>query len=114
GVTIILTTHYIAEAEEMADRIGVIQKGELMLVEDKTELMRKLGSKQLRLQLQERVEALPAALAGYGLELSDDGTAMTYTYDAQAGRSGIGTLLTDLADAGIRFKDLQTRESSLE
>jgi ABC-2 type transport system ATP-binding protein len=114
GVTVILTTHYIAEAEEMADRIGVIHKGELMLVEEKAELMRKLGSKQLRLQLQERIEALPAVLTGHALELSEDGTAMTYTYDAQAGRTGISTLLADLSAAGIRFKDLQTRESSLE
>ena len=114
GVTIILTTHYIAEAEELADRIGIIRRGELVLVEDKSELMRKLGSKQLRLQLQEKVETLPPSLAGHNLELSGDGSEMTYTYDAQAGRTGISTLLSDLTSAGIRFRDLQTRESSLE
>ncbi|GLQ53062.1 ABC transporter ATP-binding protein [Devosia nitrariae] len=114
GVTIILTTHYIAEAEEMADRIGIIHNGELKLVEEKDELMRKLGSKQLMLQLQEPIEALPTDLNGHKLELSGDGTALTYTYDAQAGRTGISALLSDLSRVGIRFKDLQTRESSLE
>jgi ABC-2 type transport system ATP-binding protein len=114
GVTIILTTHYIEEAEEMADRIGVINKGELVLVEDKVELIRKLGSKQLTLQLQDRIDSLPAALAGHGLELSADGNEITYSYDTQAERTGITTLLRDLNDAGIRFRDLQTTQTSLE
>jgi ABC-2 type transport system ATP-binding protein len=114
GVTIILTTHYIAEAEEMADRIGVIHKGELILVEEKAELMRKLGSKQLILELPDRLDAIPADLASYQLSLSGDGTAMTYTYDAQGERTGISALLADLAKSGIQFKDLQTTQSSLE
>jgi ABC-2 type transport system ATP-binding protein len=114
GVTIILTTHYIAEAEEMADRIGVIHKGELILVEEKAELMRKLGSKQLTLQLQEPLEAVPAELANHQLALTDNGSAMIYTYDAQGERTGISALLADLSKVGVRFKDLQTKESSLE
>ena len=114
GVTIVLTTHYIIEAEEMADRVGVINKGEIVLVEDKDDLMRKLGSKQLRLQLADPLEAVPAALSGYGLELSSDGGEMVYTYDSQAGRMDIADLLADLGAAGVRFRDLQTRESSLE
>jgi ABC-2 type transport system ATP-binding protein len=114
GVTIILTTHYIAEAEEMADRIGVIHKGQLILVEDKAELMRKLGSKQLTLQLQEPLAAVPPELAGHQLALSEDGSAMVYTYDAQGERTGISALLADLGRVGVRFKDLQTKESSLE
>jgi ABC-2 type transport system ATP-binding protein len=114
GVTIILTTHYIAEAEEMADRIGVIHKGELVLVEEKADLMRKLGSKQLTLQLQEPLEAVPSELAGHQLALSEDGSAMVYTYDAQGDRTGISNLLADLGKVGVRFKDLQTKESSLE
>ncbi len=114
GVTIILTTHYIDEAEEMADRIGVINKGELILVEEKAELMRKLGRKQLTLQLPDPITAIPAALSAYNLELNDDGCRLTYTYDTQAERTGITTLLHDLRDAGIRFNDLQTKESSLE
>jgi ABC-2 type transport system ATP-binding protein len=114
GVTIILTTHYIAEAEEMADRIGVIHKGKLLLVEDKAELMRKLGRKQLRLDLQEPLEALPGELAAHGLELDPGGSAITYSYDAQGERTGISALLADLGKVGIRFKDLQTKESSLE
>jgi len=114
GTTIILTTHYIAEAEEMADRIGVIHKGELVLVEEKSELMRKLGSKQLTLQLQEPLEAVPSELAGHQLSLTPDGSAMVYTYDAQGERTGISTLLADLGKVGVRFKDLQTKESSLE
>ncbi|MHB1103951.1 MAG: ABC transporter ATP-binding protein [Devosia sp.] len=114
GVTIILTTHYIAEAEEMADRIGVIHKGQLILVEEKSELMRKLGSKQLTLQLQEPLAAVPPELAGHQLALSDDGSAMVYTYDARAERTGISNLLADLGKVGVRFKDLQTKESSLE
>ena len=114
GVTIILTTHYIDEAEEMADRIGVINKGELILVEGKAELMEKLGRKQLILQLQAPLQAIPAALAGYPLALSDDGQQLTYTFDAQGENTGIDTLLRRLGEAGIDFKDLQTRQSSLE
>jgi|SRR5262249_38493304 len=114
GVTIILTTHYIDEAEEMADRIGVINHGELILVEDKKELMRKLGKKQLTLQLQERLEVLPDALSPYRLELTNEGADLTYTYDTQAERTGITSLLKDLGEAGIRFKDLHTTQSSLE
>jgi ABC-2 type transport system ATP-binding protein len=114
GVTIILTTHYIDEAQEMADRIGVINKGELILVEDKAELMRKLGRKQLTLQLEHALAAVPAALAGYGLELAKDGTELTYTYSTQDGRIGIVELLKDLGGAGIPFKDLRTTQRSLE
>jgi len=114
GVTIILTTHYIEEAEEMADRIGVISRGELILVEDKSVLMRKLGKKQLTLQLQEPLAALPAALAGGALELSADGTELTYTFDTQAEHTGIAELMKRLTEHGIDFKDLRTRESSLE
>lgn len=114
GVTIILTTHYIEEAEEMADRIGVISKGEIILVEEKTELMRKLGKKQLSLQLQQPIEALPAALAAFDLSLSPTGDEIVYTYDTQADRTGITTLLQGLSEAGIRFRDLSTSQSSLE
>ncbi|MET7246095.1 ABC transporter ATP-binding protein [Methylobacterium sp. EM32] len=114
GVTVILTTHYIEEAEEMADRVGVIAKGEIVLVEEKAELMRKLGRKELTLQLHEPLGVLPPALAAHPLTLSEDGAALTYTYDTKAERTGITTLLTDLASAGIRFRDLQTRQSSLE
>jgi ABC-2 type transport system ATP-binding protein len=114
GVTIILTTHYIDEAEEMADRIGVISKGELILVENKVDLMRKLGRKQLTLQLQQPMLRVPDALAGYDLALSDDGNELTYSYDAQGERIGIVDLLKDLGSAGIGFKDLHTTQSSLE
>jgi ABC-2 type transport system ATP-binding protein len=114
GVTIILTTHYIEEAEEMADRIGVISKGELVVVEDKHVLMRKLGKKQLTLQLQTPLERIPDALAGERLELADDGHALVYTFDAQAERTGIATLLRRLGEQGIDFKDLHSSESSLE
>jgi ABC-2 type transport system ATP-binding protein len=114
GVTIVLTTHYIVEAEEMADRVGVINKGKIILVEDKVELMRKLGSKELTLQLTDPLDEVPAALAGYGLRLSPDGGELVYTYDSQAGRMEIADLLADLGAAGVRFGDLQTRESSLE
>jgi ABC-2 type transport system ATP-binding protein len=114
GVTVILTTHYIEEAEEMADRIGVISKGELILVEDKAVLMRKLGRKQLTLHLQEPLQQLPPELASYPLELAKDGLELTYTYDVQSGRIGIVDLLRSLADAGVAFKDLHTTESSLE
>jgi ABC-2 type transport system ATP-binding protein len=113
-VTIVLTTHYINEAEEMADRVGVINNGEIVLVEDKDELMRKLGSKQLTLQLHERREEVPAGLAGYGLELASDGRELVYTYDSQAGRMDIANLLADLDEAGITFEDLHTNQSSLE
>jgi ABC-2 type transport system ATP-binding protein len=114
GVTIILTTHYIDEAEEMADRVGVINKGEIILVEDKAKLMQKLGSKQLKLHLQSRIEAIPAALAAYNLELSNGGCELTYSYDTKGERTGITSLLGDLRTAGIRFSDLDTTQSSLE
>ena len=114
GVTIILTTHYIEEAEQMADRIGVINKGEIILVEDKAGLMQKLGKKQLKLHLQGRIETIPPQLACYNLELSDEGTELTYTYDTKGERTGITALLDALNVAGIRFKDLHTTQSSLE
>jgi ABC-2 type transport system ATP-binding protein len=114
GVTIILTTHYIAEAEEMADRIGVLLNGELILVEEKAELMRKLGKKQLMLDLEDRLSELPAALRNRNLSLERDGAQLVYTYDTQSERAGIERLLTDLGQLGIGFKDLQTKESSLE
>ena len=115
GVTIILTTHYIDEAEEMADRIGVISKGEIILVEDKAELMRKLGKKQLTLQLESALASVPPNLSTYRLDLSKDGSELTYTYDdTESERAGIVALLRDLEDAQIRFKDLQTTQSSLE
>jgi ABC-2 type transport system ATP-binding protein len=114
GVTIILTTHYIEEAEEMADRIGVISKGEILLVEDKAVLMQKLGKKQLTLLLQQPLDAVPTELAMYRLELSGDGSQLVYTFDAQDERGGIPDLLRRLDEHGIHFKDLQTSESSLE
>jgi ABC-2 type transport system ATP-binding protein len=114
GVTIILTTHYIEEAEEMADRIGVINRGEIVLVEEKAELMRKLGQKKLTLQLEQPVQAVPAALAPYGLTLSPDGHELTYTYDAHDEPGRIIALLRQVDEAGVRFKDLQTTQSSLE
>jgi ABC-2 type transport system ATP-binding protein len=114
GVTIILTTHYIEEAEEMADRIGVINKGELILVEDKAALMRKLGKKQLTLHLHNRLEAVPAELSQHRLALAADGRELVYTYDTRGERTGITALLGDLNRAGIRFRDLQTTQSSLE
>ena len=114
GATIILTTHYIEEAEEMADRVGVISKGEIILVEDKAALMAKLGKKQLTIDLQSRVEALPASLSPFALEMADGGNALVYTYDTQAERTGITALLQALAEAGLRLKDLHTRQSSLE
>jgi len=114
GVTILLTTHYIEEAEEMADRVGVINAGELILVEDKMTLMEKLGKKQLVLQLAKPIDALPASLANDQLELGEDGHELVYTYDARKDRTGITTLLGNLRDAGIAFRDLQTTQSSLE
>ena len=114
GVTIILTTHYIEEAEEMADRIGVINKGEIVLVENKVELMRNLGKKQLTLLLQTPLESIPQALSDYQLEIADGGSELVFTYDSRGERTGITALLADLGKAGIRFKDLQTSQSSLE
>ncbi|WP_332714794.1 ABC transporter ATP-binding protein [Pelagibacterium mangrovi] len=114
GVTIILTTHYIEEAEEMADRIGVISNGEIILVEEKAALMAKLGKKDLTIQLQEPVEVLPAALAETGLALSADGEELIYSYDSQADRTGIANLISAINAEGIRIKDLSTRQSSLE
>jgi ABC-2 type transport system ATP-binding protein len=114
GVTIILTTHYIQEAEEMADRIGVINKGEIILVEDKAGLMQKLGKKRLTLHLQDRLDAIPQALAPYRLDLSDGGHQLTYDYDTRGERTGITSLLSDLRGAGIRFSDIDTSQSSLE
>ena len=114
GVTIILTTHYIEEAEEMADRIGVISKGRIVLVEDKQVLMHKLGKKQLCLQLQQPLSNLPAELARYPLELTDEGHALVFTFDTQSEHTGIAELLKDLAQHGIDFKDLQSSQSSLE
>jgi len=114
GVTVILTTHYIEEAEEMADRIGVINRGEIMLVEEKNLLMRKLGQKQLILQLTEPVSTVPAALSGYELSLSEDGSSLTYTYNREADQTRIDRLLHDLTEQGIQFSDLHTTESSLE
>jgi len=114
GVTIILTTHYIEEAEEMADRIGVINKGEIILVEDKASLIQKLGKKRLTLHLPRPIEAIPPALAAYRLCLSDGGRQLTYDYDTKGERTGITSLLSDLRTAGIRFLDLDTTQSSLE
>jgi ABC-2 type transport system ATP-binding protein len=114
GVTIILTTHYIEEAEEMADRIGVISRGELILVEEKTELMRKLGKKQLTLHLQAPLSAVPQGLAGYDLSLANEGADLVYTFDAQAEDTGIAALLRRLSEQGVDFKDLRTEQSSLE
>jgi len=114
GVTIILTTHYIEEAEDMADRIGVISKGELVLVEEKAALMRKLGKKQLTLHLQEPLAEIPAGLEAYQLALAGDGTQLVFTFDAQAEHTGIAELLRELSKRGVDFKDLQTEQSSLE
>jgi ABC-2 type transport system ATP-binding protein len=114
GVTIILTTHYIEEAEEMADRVGVINHGEIILVENKAELMRKLGKKQLTLELRDRIDAIPAALAAHQLTLGADGNELIYSYDTKGEHTGITALLDDIHRAGLRFRDLQTTQSSLE
>lgn len=114
GVTIILTTHYIEEAEAIADRIGIIAKGEILLVEEKAELMRRLGAKQMVIELQQPAPEIPAALAGYELQRAEDGRSLTYTYDTQGPRTGITKLLGDLSDAGLQLRDVQTRQSSLE
>ena len=114
GVTIILTTHYIEEAEEMADRIGVIRQGEIILVEDKSRLMSKLGKKELRLQLQNRLDKVPGELILEPVELSDDGYELIYTFDSQQEQAGVARLLRTLGDIGIDYRDLRTRESSLE
>ncbi len=114
GVTIILTTHYIEEAEQMADRIGVINHGEMILVEETAALMRQLGKKELTLHLHEPLDRVPDSLAAHGLELTADGTEVKYSYDTQRDRTGIAALISDLNEAGIRFNDLRTRQSSLE
>ena len=114
GVTIILTTHYIEEAEQLADRIGIINKGEIILVEDRAELMRKLGKKQLILHLYAKLDAIPPALAAYRLSLAADGSELVYTYDTRSDHAGITALLADVASAGIEFRDLQTTQKSLE
>ena len=114
GVTIILTTHYIEEAEDMADRIGVINKGEIILVEDKAELMRKLGKKQLTLHLHQKLATIPPELSAFKLSIGDDGATLIYDYDTKAERTGVTTLLGGLSRAGLRIRDLQTTQSSLE
>lgn len=114
GVTIILTTHYIEEAEAIADRVGVINKGEILLVQDKAELMSQMGQKQLKIELAEATQTIPKALAGYDLVRSDDGLSLTYSYDTKGERTGITTLLGDLQKAGLQMKDIQTQQSSLE
>jgi ABC-2 type transport system ATP-binding protein len=114
GVTIILTTHYIEEAEAIADRIGIIAKGEILLVQDKAELMAQMGKKLLRIDLAQPVDRVPDALASYDLHLAPDGSSLTYTYDTKGPRTGITTLLQDMQQAGLQMKDLQTSQSSLE
>jgi ABC-2 type transport system ATP-binding protein len=114
GVTVILTTHYIEEAEDMADRVGVINNGEIILVEDKAELMHKLGKKRLTLQVANRLDAVPVALSGFNLSLGGDGHELTYEYDTNAERTGVATLLGELSKAGVRIRDLHTTQSSLE
>jgi len=114
GVTIFLTTHYIEEAQEMADRIGVIRGGELILVEEKSRLMEKLGRKELIIELQDKIPSVPAALSGFDLVLSDDGKALTYAYATGGERTGITALLAALDGAGIRLHDIRTHQSTLE
>ena len=114
GTTIILTTHYIEEAEAMADRIAVIQRGRILLVEDKAALMRRLGRKQMTIDLQEPLQQVPDALQGYGLEIAGDGWSLVYSYDTRADRTGITRLLGDIAAAGLKLRDLHTRQSTLE
>ena len=114
GTTIILTTHYIEEAEAIADRIGVINKGEILLMEDKADLMQRMGQKQLEVQLTQPLDAVPAGLSDYALTLGEDGQSLIYTYDTQGQRTGITRLLNDLAGAGLVLRDVKTRESSLE
>ena len=114
GVTIILTTHYIEEAEAIADRVGIIANGEILLIQNKAELMAQMGQKQLRIDLAEAVSDIPAALASYELQRAPDGRSLTYTYDTKGPRTGITTLLNDLQNAGLQMKDLQTQQSSLE
>jgi ABC-2 type transport system ATP-binding protein len=114
GVTIILTTHYIEEAEDMADRVGVINKGEMILVEEKTELMRKLGRKRLVLHVADRLAAVPPALSAFNLTVGGDGHELIYDYDTRAERTGVATLLGALSEAGVRIRDLHTDQSSLE
>jgi len=114
GVTIILTTHYIEEAEAIADRVGIISKGEILLIQDKAEMMAQMGKKQLVVDLAVPVTEIPAALAAYGLEIGPDGASLTYTYDTKGERTGITTLLNDLQKAGLQMADMQTRQSSLE
>ena len=114
GVTIILTTHYIEEAEAIADRIGVINKGELLLVQDKQTLITQMGQKQLRVELHSAIEEVPGSLSHYGLELADSGRVLVYSYDTKADRTGITNLLSSIADAGLVLRDLQTRQSTLE
>ena len=114
GVTIILTTHYIEEAEEIADRVGVIAKGELLLIEDKDTLMHKMGEKQMTIELKDSISAVPDSLAKYQLQLSEDGQALTYTYDTRAEHTGITSLLQQVNEAGLSLKDLKTTQSSLE
>lgn len=114
GVTIILTTHYIEEAEAIADRVGVISKGQILLVQNKAEMMAQMGKKQLRVELTQPATAIPAALAQYDLSLDEDGSTLVYTYDTRAERTGIRKLLNDMSDAGLQMADLQTQQSSLE
>ena len=114
GVTIILTTHYIEEAEEMADRVAVINKGEILLLEDKTTLMTQMGKKKMTIELSKTIDAIPKALTSYALTLSKNGTALTYTYDTRSERTGITQLLADVQAAGLKLRDVQTQQSSLE
>lgn len=114
GVTVILTTHYIEEAEEMSDRVGVINKGQLILIEEKTELMKKLGKKELRIELQEPISVIPERLSSYNLKLEGDGKLLTFTYDTQKAENGVTSLLDELKENGLRCRDLNTRQSSLE